>query len=199
MEKERWIYGAEHSMAWFMAIGGLILAGLAALVSFDVISLRTIEMSGDGISGVTGDRAATTEHFQDGMLLFVPAIAAGLLALGLHMTEHHRSLGTRRESSMWTAEHSMAYVAALATIVFGVLDVIVGFDVLNEGYTWRDGLTWGMLAIPTALMSVTLHAVRHHEYVAEEADIRMLVEERVGRAFERAANSVGTERGTERR
>jgi len=194
-------YAPEHWLAWLFAAGAIALATLGVLQGFDVIDFR----SGEGLGVQAGDGGAA-QNFQDGALLLVPAIISSLLALTLHQVEHHRvSMNreeraggvrgaegreygvSRGEAALWNLEHGLAYIGGLATVVWGALTILVGFDVFDNGNDWRDGLTWGILGIVSGLLTHTLHSVSHHmpAVAAEEAEIRMIVEERVGQAFQR--------------
>jgi len=197
-------YAPEHWLAWLFAAGAIALAVLGVLQGFDVIDFRS-----EGGLGVQAGDGEAAQNFQDGALLLIPAIISSLLALTLHQTEHHRvSMGregrtsargmegrdlgvSRGEAALWSLEHGLAYIGGLATVVWGVLTVLVGFDVFDNGNDWRDGLTWGLLGIVSGLLTHTLHSVSHHmpAMAAEEAEIRMIVEERVGQAFQRASGA----------
>jgi hypothetical protein len=66
--------------------------------------------------------------------------------------------------------------------VFGVLSILIGFDVFDSDNTWRDGATWGLLSIFSGVLKYTLHHVEHHAFVvgAEGAEVRRMLEERMG-------------------
>ena len=192
-------YRSEHMLAWVLALGALIMAIIGALVSFDIFDLRD----------ATGPAAAVA-NFEDSLLLFIPAFMLAILAWTMHDTEHHvrPSVATddpavgRGEKAMYSTEHGLAYFAALAAIVLGVIGLIVGFDVLDEGNSWRDGATWQLLGLVTAGLSATLHASGHHQMAAEREEIDVLIEDRIGSALERAGGVRpvgGTERIVDRR
>jgi hypothetical protein len=198
------MYNTEHSLAWLMALGAITLAVIGALISFDVFSIG-------GVGTEEGESAAA-RNFQEAAIWLLPAIGAALLAFTLHATQHHRGLGTRMDprdmqsgardipqrdvnrgnQALWGTEHAMAYLAALAAIVLGAMTVLVGYDVFNNNNTWRDGVTWGLLAITIGVLAATLHQVGHH--VPEEDEIRILVEQHVVQAFDRASGAAGAPR-----
>jgi hypothetical protein len=182
-------YNLEHSLAYLMALAALVLGVIGALAAFDVIDLRS-----GSVAGVVDGDANAIRDFQDGVLLLIPGIACGLLALGLHMNDHHLT-GGRSNASMFNAEHGGAYLLAVLALATVLLDIVVGFDIFDGGNTWRDGVTWGLLAIIFGGMSATLHAVRHH---AEAENINVIIEDRVGRAI-RDAGGMRPEPGIERR
>jgi hypothetical protein len=84
-------------------------------------------------------------------------------------------------------------------MVFGFLGIFVGYDVLDNGYTWREGVVWHLLGIISGGMTAMLHAVGHHQMIAEQEDITRLVDARVGDAFQRVGGELRTQGGTERR
>jgi hypothetical protein len=171
------LYNLEHMLAWLMAIGAIVLAALGALASFDIVDFRDEA----GIAGEAADASAIS-NFQDGVLLLLPAIAAALLAMTWHNTEHHRAVRSPEQPGLWSVEHWLAYLGAAATIAFGVLSVLIGFDVFDSDNTWRDGATWGLLSIFSGVLTYTLHHVEHHAFVvgAEGAEVRRMLEERMG-------------------
>jgi hypothetical protein len=179
METHQGMYRSEHYLAWLMAAGAIVLALIGALVAFDIMSIRTIDLQDTGVTGTdaTGNAIA---NFQDGVLLILPAIALGFLAMTLHTPEHHLQADSRKEG-LWNAEHSLAYLGVLTTLAFVVLGILIGFDVFDNGNTYRDGVIWGLLAITSGALTATLHSVRHHAPAYDADDIRVIVEERVGR------------------
>jgi hypothetical protein len=191
-------YRSEHFLGWLMGVASIALVAIGALVAFDVFSLRSVDVSGTSVNGAGVDQPAN-QAFQDGMLLILPGIAAAFLALTLHMSEHHTWVRDRVERGLWMAEHTGAYMAAIAAIAFAVIGIFVGFDIFDEGYSALDGIVWGLLSITSGVLSTALHAVGHHQAVGEEEDIGRLVEDRVGEALRRAGSSLYGERGVERR
>jgi hypothetical protein len=181
------LYKVEHMLAWLMAVGAIVLAVLGALASFDIVDFRDEA----GIAGEAADAAAIS-NFQDGVLFLLPAIAAALLAMTWHNTEHHRAVRSPEQPGLWSVEHWLAYLGAAATIVFGVLSILIGFDVFDSDNTWRDGATWGLLSIFSGVLTYTLHHVEHHAFVvgAEGAEVRRMLEERMG-GTEVAAGEAG--------
>jgi hypothetical protein len=177
----------EHGIAWFMAAAATVFAILGALEAFDVASFGTsfLEEVGAGVTTTTGSDA---DFFRDGMLWFMPAIATGLLALTFHRTEHHVSYGNRHEDvgddvrrderGAWGFEHFGAYAAAVASIAFLVMGLLVGFDVFDSGYTWYDGMTWHLLSVVSSIIAATLHPVGHHSAAYDESYVRSVVGDR---------------------
>ncbi|MPZ50700.1 MAG: hypothetical protein GEU75_15615 [Dehalococcoidia bacterium] len=192
MKAQSAIYQTEHSLAWLMSLGAIVLAVIGALVAFDVLDIRNVFGGAESLGAV--------QNFEDAVLLLLPAIALSLLAWTLHSGEHHLGAryATTRDEAMYKSEHSLAYIAALAALVFVALGILAGFDVLDNGNTWRDGVTWNLLAIISATLTATLHAVTHHKAATEQEDIRMIIDERVGSALQRAGSDVRVERGYER-
>lgn len=180
-------YHIEHWLAWFMALGAIVLGVIGALVAFGVFDVRTLEVAGDPLA-TPGD---TVLNFQDGMLFMLPAIAAAFLALTLHMTEHHNRVVASRETALFNGEHAGAYLMALVTIVLGALTILIGFDVFNRGNAVFDGYVWGLLAVGSGILTTTLHAVGHHQLAADEEYITRIVEQRVA-GMGRAGTAPGT-------
>ena len=89
-------------------------------------------------------------------------------------------------SGTGTMEHALSYLGLIITIALGVIAVLVGFNVFDDGYSWRDGIIWAFLAIFSGVVTATLHSVQHHAMpVYDVDDIRVMVEERVGTAMQR--------------
>jgi hypothetical protein len=114
-------------------------------------------------------------------------------------------------SGTGTMEHALSYLGLVITIALGVIAVLVGFNVFDDGYSWRDGIIWAFLAIFSGVVTATLHSVQHHAMpVYDVDDIRVMVEERVGTAMQRqgaagmttaqatAGGMAGTGTGTQR-
>jgi hypothetical protein len=186
-------YKGEHTLAWIFGLGALALGVIGTLVSFDIIDLRDLF----GSTGV----AATNEdvgYFEDSLLFFVPAFVLGLLAWTMHDSEHHvRHYGAamdarldRGQRTMYATEHGLAYFGALAAIVLGVIGVLVGYDIFDKGYTWRDGVTWQLMSLVVAGVTGMLHAAGHHQVLAEQDEIDVLIEERMANVMERAAGNM---------
>jgi hypothetical protein len=94
-------------------------------------------------------------------------------------------------SALGTTEHWLAYAGMIFTLVLGTIAIIVGFNVFDDGYSYRDGIIWGLLAITAGAITATLHSVQHHAMPAVDVDdIRVMVEERVGR-LERQGTMAG--------
>jgi len=203
-------------MAWLMAALAILLGAIGALEAFGIIDI------GDSI--LVGGEAATDDNaasFRDGLLFLVPGVISAFLAFTLHRTEHHvtgmdrpaidrpgmmtgepesrRDLGKIRkeESALWNGEHAGAYIATLAATAFGVLTLLIGFNVISEDHTFYDGMTWGVLGVLSAFLAGALHSVSHHQPAYDWDEVRILIEERVASG---GMNVPGrTEPGRERR
>ena len=192
-------YQAEHWLAWAMAAIALVFALLGLLVGFGVI-------------GEVAAQAGETEDPQrlerlglwDAAVWFLPAIAAALLSLGLHQGHHHRLRDPSRlpaaEKGLWMAEHTGAWAMALLTIVLGAMTVLIGFDLFDQGYDQADGILWGLATLVPAILTVTLHAVQHHQAGAAHELTVAVVQERVDLPDRTTASRPATgERGSARR
>jgi hypothetical protein len=185
----------EHWFAWLLALSAIVLAAIGLLVGFGIIG-------GGDANTVTGGVADTTSNatanWQEGLLWLLPAIAMGLLAHAFHNTEHHRSnlRSTDEQSGLFNAEHSLAYVMALATIAAAALGLLVGFDVFDNGNIPQDGFLWETAAITGGVLTATLHTVRHHQY-EDEAYIVSVIERR-GAMMTDGERGTVRERRTER-
>jgi hypothetical protein len=181
------LYDVEHFGAWVMAVVAIVLGVLGALTGFGIINLREAATTID-LPGVTTDVEAATifsNNFWDATLLLFSGISAALLAFCLHSSDHHRmrDLSTMRSSErgLWGAEHTMAYIMALVTIVLIALGLLVGFGVFSATHDQFDGLIWTWLSVGSAVLTTTLHMVRHHQMSVEEDYIIGIIDERVGR------------------
>lgn len=184
------VYAAEHSLAWVVALGALVLVAIGLLVGFGVIGGDT-EIAGTGtdVTGATEDITGTTDlvNWQEGMLWIVPAISLGILAFTLHDTDHHRARRRSQVSgqadkagAMFGTEHGLAYLMALAAIAAGTLGILVGFDVFDNANTFEDGMLWSFASLVPAALAATLHNVRHHQVAPDEDVIVRMIEERTG-------------------
>jgi hypothetical protein len=133
-------------------------------------------------SGSIGDRArsAVDTAADTGADAARTGAAAGREAMaGFRGSESQgRSVG----SALGTTEHWLAYLGVIFTLVLGTIAILVGFNVFDDGYSYRDGIIWGLLAITAGALTATFHSVQHHAMPAVDVDdIRVMVEERVGR------------------
>ena len=156
-------YAAEHTLGWLFALIALALGSIGLLVGFGVIGGSE---QGVNIDDAAGAGAAGASDWMQGALWLLPAIAMALLSRALHSADHHeRGLyGHESHDSMFNTEHAGAYLAALLTIGAAALAPLVGFDVFDRGNTAQDGLMWGIASIVPAVVTGTLHAVRHHQH-----------------------------------
>jgi hypothetical protein len=146
---------------------------LAALVLGTIGLLRGFGLLGDAAEQV-GAEAGTVEfanEFSDALVWLLPAIAASLLATALHMNGHHRVRNDamdKKEAGLYGFEHLLAMLTSLATVAAGALCILVGFDMFDRGNTVEDGILWGLGSIIFGGASIALHAVGHHQMVAED-------------------------------
>jgi hypothetical protein len=205
-------YNTEHFGAYFMVAVAIILGVLGILTAFQVVELRDYdaalvnEAPEEGAQGTAEVEASgldaestSADSFWDGILLLTTGLAAATLALCLHLNDHHRMRDPRTvndtDTGLWTAEHALAYLAALAAIVIGVVAVLTGFDAFGTDTDQRDGIIWAFAAFGAALIATTLHVVRHHQTIAEEDHLVRLVEGRVGATAQRSPTGQTGERG----
>ena len=189
-------YRTEHMLAWLMAGVAAFLGAVGALEAFDILNLGNAHLTADGDTNARGDAGI----FVDGALILLPGIIAALLAFTLHRNEHHEHYragatdrranipttgddrnARAREDDLWKAEHLGAYAAALASIVFAIVGILVGFHVLAEAHTFYDGLTWLLLSLLSSVLAATLHSVGHHMPEVADDHIRTIVAEHVSR------------------
>ena len=83
----------------------------------------------------------------------------------------------RREEDAGRTEHMAAYAAAVASALFAVLGILVGFDVFDGDNTFYDGLTWHLLSLLCAILAFGLHGIEHHQPEVERDSIRVTVRE----------------------
>ena len=175
-------YAFEHTLGWLMAITALALAGVGLLVGFGVIGGSE---QGINIDDAAGAGAAGASDWMQGALWLLPAIAAALLSRALHAADHHDAYRDSTANAGYSIEHAGAYLAALVTIAAAALAPLVGFDVFDNGNVAEDGILWGVASIVPAVVTGTLHTVRHHQSVVvrerEETDIRPTPATRVAR------------------
>ena len=194
------LYGVEHAGAWLMALIAAVLAAIGTLNGLGVIELRETVAASPAGSAEGGETLLTTPFWDGAMLLFA-AMTAGLLAFCLHANDHHRgrNLSTlpKSERSLWSTEHSLAYLFALGSIAFVVIGLLVGFNAISDANDQGDGLIWIWLGLAGSTVTTALHAVRHHQVGVEQDYIISVVEERVrSRA---PGMATGTQPGMERR
>jgi hypothetical protein len=175
------MYHVEHWAAW-------ILAGLA--VALGVVGL----LRGFGvIEGIDTDTAGLTadpvgQFIQDGLVWLLAGISAAVLSFALHANDHHRSRHSATgyseghvtgEGALWATEHLFAMLMAIAAFGLGLFGVLVAFDVFDRGNDQVDGMLYLLASIGASILTVTLHAVRHHQVATDEDYIIAIVEERV--------------------
>jgi hypothetical protein len=175
---QRSAYNGEHSIAWIMGLAALILGAIGLLVGFGVIAGGTedvVEVGGIGEEAVAD---AGVPNWQEGLLWLLPAVSAGMLALSLHRTEHHRTrMGDEvagSDRAMFSMEHALAYLMALAAIATGVLGLLIGFDMFDRGNIPGDGYLWSTSSILFSIVSAALHPTQHHAVVDEDYVVSIL-------------------------
>lgn len=180
------LYQFEHWASWLMGAVAVTLLVIGLLVGFDILGTEggEIQFREEQLEPGQGSQQQTQaadDSFRDASLFLLPAIAAGFLALTLHMNEHHRfrNMGRRGEGRLGALEHMIGYLLVLGTIGLGALCILVGFDAFDNGNTQQDGVLWGLAAIATGVLSAAHHTVRQHA-ASEEDYVLSLVEERVG-------------------
>ncbi len=159
-------YSAEHALGWILALAALALGALGLLVGFGVIGGSEQGVNVDDVAGAGG---AGASDWLQGALWLLPAISIALLSRALHSADHHERYDYAGETndnndSMFNTEHAGAYIVALVTLATAALAPLVGFDVFDRGNTAEDGLLWGIASVVPAVVTNTLHAVRHHQY-----------------------------------
>lgn len=192
-------YRTEHMAAWAMSALALVLGALGMLRGFGMLG------AGEDYGTVTAG-SPTTEGvgywaIWDSAVWLLPAIAAALLAMALHRNDHHRMRSTERladdEEGLWKTEHTLAWVLTGATIAFGALGILTGFDVFDRGNDQPDALPWLLASLTTSILANALHAVRHHQLAADEDYILQVVERRAGMHATDRTTGVVYEPGTE--
>jgi hypothetical protein len=180
------LYGVEHSAAWLMALGAIVLGIIGALTGLGVIDLRDTAnanvLPGIDVSGSDTTPGVFSNNFWDGAMLLFSAMTAAVLAYCLHASDHHRGrdLSTlpNSERGLWSGEHTGAYLFAVAAITLVVIGLLTGFGAFGD-QDQTDGLMWIWLGLTSSFVATTLHAVRHHQAVADEDMIIAIVEDRV--------------------
>lgn len=179
-ERNEKAYSTEHSLAWVTALASVVFVVLGLLAGFGVIGADEDRDRGTGTAEAGGSQSI---NWEDGALWLLPAIALGLVSRALHSNEHHtrRASATDRDDaneSMFNSEHTLAYVAALATGAGSALTLLVGFDVFDNGNSSEDGMMWGLASIVFGVLTGTLHAVRHHQLEIDEDLLARAIEDR---------------------
>ncbi len=171
-------FKTEHTAAYALAAVSLILTIIGLLRGFGVLG-----NDGTGDAGSPGTQDIGFPAVWDSAIWLLPAISAALLSLALHRNDHHRDRDPGRASdadeASWKTEHGLAYLMALASIVMGVLGMVVGFNVLGRDFGDQpDGLPWLLGSVAAAILANTLHSVRHHQL---SRDDDFMVERRTDR------------------
>jgi hypothetical protein len=184
------LYGIEHSGALLMVLIAIVLGVIGLLTGVGIIDLRDTVNGSNLLPGIDTSGTGTgmlENNFWDGAMLLFSAMTAALLAYCLHANDHHRMRDLSNlpasERNMWSAEHTGAYLFALGAIALVVIGLLTGFGTFGD-QDQGDGLIWIWLGLGSSMLATTLHAVRHHQAVADEDMIIAIVEERVnaGRA-----------------
>jgi len=176
------MYGTEHSAAWLMALVAIVLGVIGLLVGFDILDFRDGEADVAGLPG----------NFLDAAMLIFSGITAAVLAWTLHSSDHHRMRNpaavSQSERGLWSMEHGLAYLMALASIVLVVIGLLTGYGLFDTDNQQLDGLLWIWTGFGAGLLTATLHAVRHHQLVETDEMVRLVTE--------RVRMSQGTATGT---
>jgi hypothetical protein len=154
-------FKTEHVLAYVLTVLSLVLGLIGALRGFGVIG------GNDASNTANGNVSA----LWDGVVWLLPAISAALLAWSFHRSDHHRLRDPERladpEEAAWKTEHLLANVLALASVIFALLGILVGFHLLGRGDHQYDSMPWHLLSIGSAILTNALHSVRHHQLAAE--------------------------------
>lgn len=172
------MFESEHWLAWLFALIAIVLGIIGMLRGFGYIGGSAAS------SAAAGTVAGSFETVWDSAVWLLPAIAAAMLSMALHQADHHRMRNPERlddrEESLWKTEHSLAWLMAILTVVFGIIGMLVGFHLLGGGNHQPDSLPWLLGSIGTGVLTNTLHGVRHHQLASDEDYIVRIVEQRVG-------------------
>jgi hypothetical protein len=199
-----------------MAALAIALGVIGALEAFGISDIGD-SIVAPGVAPTEDDASS----FRDGLLFLIPGLISAFLAFTLHRVEHHvpgmnrpsasrpgmvtgephtpsaADRAHREEQGLMTGEHAGAYLAVLASTAFGILALLVGFNVLDDEHTFYDGMTWASLGLLASLLAGTLHSVSHHQPAYEWDEVRTRVEDRIP---DRTTDVPGrTEPGRERR
>lgn len=185
-------YNAEHFIAYILLIGAIAMAVIGLLIGFGQLDAWD---TGLGANEVTAPMSST---FWDGLLWITGALSLYMLSSALHQTEHHfdRAPSTLDSAnrSMWTGEHYLSYITAIAAIALGVLALLVAYDAFSNDNTVFDGLLWMFTSLGASIGTLTLHTVRHHQSAADEDYIMSVVERHSTTPRTSGARVPGTER-----
>ncbi len=156
-------FNTEHMAAYALAAVSVILTIIGLLRGFGVLG-----NDGTGDAGAPGTQDIGFPAIWDSAIWLLPAISAALLSFALHRNDHHRDRhpdrATDNDEAGWKTEHGLAYLMALASIVMGVLGMLVGFNVFNRDFGDQpDGLPWLLGSVAAAILANALHSVRHHQ------------------------------------
>lgn len=176
-------FAGEHVLAYLTAIGAIVLAALGLLEGFGVVNILDAGAGAAATSPDVNEGGNATTSFLDGVLYLLPAATLALLSLYFHSSDHHRLRDVRtldnKDKTAWGVEHGGAMAAGLAATVMTTIGFVVGFDIVSNNYRAEDGILWQLAALVPAVLSVTLHQVRHHQTVAERDVIIAMIEERI--------------------
>lgn len=186
-EQQDAMFESEHWLSWLFTLIAVVLGVIGMLRGFSIIGVPAALGTAGGLSVATWDS----------MIWMLPAIAAAMLSMALHQTDHHRMRDPEhlvdRDEGLWKFEHGVAWLMAILTVVLAIIGMLVGFHLLGSSNTLQpDSLPWLLGSIGTGMLTNTLHAVRHHQLASDADYIVSIVEQRVG-----APRPLG-ERGTVR-
>lgn len=169
------MYQAEHWLAWLFGAIAIVFGVIGVLRGFGMIGNVSTSASGVTPTGVS--------ELWDGVVWLLPAIAAAFLSMSFHRNDHHMmrdpELLADRQEGFWKVEHWFSWLLAFGSIVFGILGMLVSFNLVGRVDTQMDGLPWLFASIGTGILMNTFHSVRHHQMAYENDYIVRLVEQRV--------------------
>jgi DNA-directed RNA polymerase subunit beta len=160
-------FKAEHTAAYLFVALAALLTAIGLLVGFGVLGDTSAAQT------VADERGNEWLGLWDGAVWLLPAIAAAILSMALHRTEHHRRRDADTlpdgDEAAWKSEHTFAYVATAVSVICGLLCLLVGFGLIGET-DQPDGILWGIASVVTAILATTLHGVGHHQ-LAQRRDV----------------------------
>jgi len=168
-------YNAEHWLAWVFTAGAIAMAVIGLLIGFGMLDAWETDVFQD-----EGDVIGPRGSFWDGMLWMIGALSLYMLGHALHQSEHHFGQNPSEidstNKSLFTVEHALSWVAALAALVLGVIGLLVAYDAFDNDNTVFDGILWMLASLGASIGAATLHTVRHHQMASEEDYIVSVVE-----------------------
>jgi hypothetical protein len=166
-------FEAEHWLAWLFSGGALLLALLGLLRACGWFGPANTTAAGQVTSISPGGLPDT---LWDGGMLLLAAMSSALLAWAFHRNDHHRmrDLDTvpDREEGLWKVEHLLAYVLAVATVLFTVIGLLTGYNKMGAHHWQPEGIPWLLMGLTTGFLTNVLHSVRHHQLAWEPGHVQ---------------------------